>query len=202
MPTDLSAFTRDTLFTMGHALFPYLQASISLEYLTEKDLIRAPILNGLGLSQYFEIGSNSYEIMNFEFHRTNKPPDIPGILKQWTQVNSRILVNHSVVAQAPIVNPSSGSTTYIVSGSATYVVTNGGELVEKEFYYPRSPTDASTQFPVTSEKLGSDKKFYTSTVYRWKAEQKIVLPANALEKFNAGANPVNNPNAPPNLNGG
>ncbi|MFZ9793430.1 MAG: hypothetical protein ACO3F3_13925, partial [Gemmataceae bacterium] len=62
MPTDLSAFTRDTLFTMGHALFPYLQASISLEYLTEKDLIRAPILNGLGLSQYFEIGSNSYEI--------------------------------------------------------------------------------------------------------------------------------------------
>lgn len=201
MPTNLSQFTRDTLFTMGHALFPYSEASIALEYKTEKELIRAPITSGRGLSQYFEIGSTTFEIMSFQFSRTNKPPDIPAILKQWTMANSRILVSHSVVLQAPQVNPASGSTTYHASGNATYIVVNGGELSEREFHYPRNPTDASTKFPVTSEKLGTDKKFYTSTVYRWRADQKIVLPGN-LEQFNGAQNAVNDPKAPANLNGG
>lgn len=201
MPTNLSEFTRDTLFTMGHALFPYSEASIALEYRTEKDLIRAPITSGRGLSQYFEIGSTTMETMSFQFTRTNKPPDIPAILKQWTMANSRILLDHSVTMQAPQVNPASGSTTYNASGSATYIVVNGGELAEREFHYPRNPTDASTQFPVTSEKHGTDRKFYTSTVYRWRADQKIVLPGK-LEQFDGAQNAQNDPKPPGELNGG
>lgn len=201
MPINLADLTRDAVFTLGHALFPYISASIGVEYRREEEFLRGPLCNGQGLSLYFHLGSTTHEVMHFEFSRTNKPPDIPAILKQWTLSNSRILLEHTITLQAPQVNPSSGTTTYHASGTATYIVQSGEELTEKEFTYPRNPTDASTKFAKTSEKLGDSNKFYTSTAYRWREDQKILLPAGAIE--GVGGEQVNN-NAPPpgDVNGG
>lgn len=160
---------RKVLISLPHARFPYTAANISITYSTENIVLKSAVLGLQATSKIFEIGSSATETLIFAFSRSNKPPDIPSFLSQYTSLNKRILLSHTVRMEAPEINPTTGTTEYSCSGSAVYMLEYSDiySLKSKRFFYPRSPIDGNDIFAHTSSLNGENTEDWTSFVYDW-----------------------------------
>ena len=161
--------SRKVLISLAHARFPYTMASISVSYLTENDILKTRVLGLQSSSKIFELGSTATETVVFSFVRSNKPPDIPSFLSQYTSLNKRTLISHTIRMEAPEVNHTTGTTEYSCSGSAVYMLEYSDiySLKSKRFFYPRSPIDGNDIFAHTSSLNGENTEDWTSFVYDW-----------------------------------
>jgi len=160
---------REVVISLGHVRFPYIYAKLSITYTTQNQILRAPVLGLKASSKIFELGSSATETLVFAFSRRNKPPDIPSFLSQYTSLNKRILLDHTVTMDAPQITISDGTTEYSCSGSATYMLEYSDiySLKSKRFFYPRGPFDGSDNFAHTSSLNGENTQDWTSFIYDW-----------------------------------
>lgn len=160
---------RKVLITLAHARFPYTSANIAVTYNTENKVLIAPVLGLQSSSKIFELGSTATETLAFSFSRSNKPPDIPSFLSQYTSLNKRTLLSHTLKMDAPLINYSTNTTEYSCSGSAVYMLEYSDiySLGSKRFFYPRSPIDGNDIFAHASQMNGDKTEDWTGFIYDW-----------------------------------
>lgn len=165
----MSDEARKVLVSLGHVRFPYLSARLSISYTTENKIIKSSVLGLQSSSKIFELGSTATETLVFAFSRRNKPPDIPSFLSQYTSLNKRILLSHTITMEAPEISISTATTEYSCSGSAVYMLEYSDiySLKSKRFFYPRGPFDGSDSFAHTSSLNGENTEDWTSFIYDW-----------------------------------
>jgi hypothetical protein len=161
--------TRKVRVSLGHVRFPYISAKLTVSYNTSNKILQAPVLGLQASTKIFELGSTATETLVFAFLRRNKPPDIPSFLGQYTGLNKRTMMSHTITMEAPEVNHTTGTTEYSCSGSAVYMLEYSDiySLKSKRFFYPRGPSDGSDIFAHTSALNGENTEDWTSFIYDW-----------------------------------
>jgi len=132
---------RDNKFTLGHALYPYIERDINITYSSNTNR-KAVTLSGDSVSFISTAKPVSYKIVKFNFSRMNAAPDLPAMQDFYKDNVDDVIISCDVQTANPITGQD-GTTIYQIAGMIVYGCRTVQDPTRIPLAMPKGPDDGN-----------------------------------------------------------